>query len=388
MNGVDLLVGLAVGLLLGAVAGAAVAFLLARRSQNSSLSDGAQQELLDRQRLETEALREQRRAAEQAASEGRVLAALAPLQTNLVELQRKVAQVEEARRQDQGALFSQLRDAREVSEALHVTTAQLAGALRSNSVRGAWGEAQLRNIVESSGLLERVDFSTQVTLGSEGQTLRPDLVLHMPGGKSLPVDAKVPFTAYIEAQEIGESADPQLRAQRDHLLGEHVRAVRAHVDALASKRYWEGLETAPDFVVAFIPAEPLLSAALAADPTLLDHAFAKRVALATPVTLWSVLKTVAFAWKQEALTDDAKQLFDLSRELYRRIATMSEHSAKLGRQLESAVKSYNSFGSALESRVLVTARKLQTLDESKVIPPAQEITEAPRGLTAGEFSDG
>lgn len=375
MNGVDLLVGLALGLLLGAVLGAAVAFLLARRAQAASLPDGARREFLERQRLEAEALREQR-----------VMAALAPLQTNLVELHRKVAQVEESRRQDQGALFTQLRDAREVSEALHVTTAQLAGALRNNSVRGAWGEAQLRNIVESSGLLERVDFSTQVTLEGDGKTLRPDLVLHMPGGKSLPVDAKVPFASYIEAQEIGESADPHLRAQRDRLLAEHVRAVRSHVDALAAKQYWEGLGTSPDFVVAFIPAEPLLSAALAADPSLLDYAFSKRVALATPVTLWSVLKTVAFAWKQDALTDDAKQLFDLSRELYRRISTMAEHSAKLGRQLESAVKSYNSFGAALESRVLVTARKLQTLDESKVVPEIIEVSEAPRGLTAGEFS--
>ena len=166
---------------------------------------------------------------------------------------------------------------------------------------------------------------------------------------------------------------------------QHVKAVRSHIDALSARGYWQGLAASPELVIAFIPSESLISSALEADPALLDYAFSKRVALASPVTLWSVLKTVAYSWQQDVLTDDAKQLFDLGRELYQRLSTLSEHADKLRKSIESTVKSYNQFANSLESRVLVTARKLQGLDESKVLGTTGGIDSSPRQLTAVEL---
>ena len=313
----------------------------------------------------------ERRRSEQAQAlneQGKVLSALAPVQKNLDALQQKVAQIEEGRKQELGALSEQLRGLGEQQARLDKETSTLSAALRNNKVRGAWGEAQLRNIVESAGLLEHVDFDTQVVVtDSDGHIQRPDMVVHLPGGKSIPIDAKVPYADYQRACEIPETASAEDLARRNELLKAHAKALRDHVKTLGDKAYWQAFDTAPDFVVAFIPNEALLQAALEADPTLMDDAFARKVALTSPVTLWAVLKSVAYAWRQQGLTDDAKQLFDLSRELYSRFVTLGDHANKLGTAITRTVGAYNQFASSLESRVLVTARKLQAVDGSKII---------------------
>ncbi|MCI1914306.1 MAG: DNA recombination protein RmuC, partial [Bifidobacteriaceae bacterium] len=239
--------------------------------------------------------------------------------------------------------------------------------LRNNKVRGAWGEAQLRNIIESAGLLEHVDFDVQVSVSdADGGSSRPDMVVHMPGGKTIPVDAKAPYQEYQKAAEIPDTASPEeLEAKKRHLEA-HAKALRAHVKTLGERQYWKLFDITPDFVIAFIPNEALLQSALESDDTLLDYAFSQKVALTSPVTLWAVLKSVAYAWQQQSLTDDAKELFDISRELYSRFHTLGEKASKLGKSLTTTVQSYNSFVGTLERRVLSQARKLEKIDGTKL----------------------
>lgn len=332
--------------------------------------------------------RHQREAAERAErdrAESKVLQALTPVQETLRTMQQKVTELESQRSLQHGELTQQLRSATESEERLRSTAESLASALRSNSTRGVWGETQLRNVVEAAGLIERVDFDVQSSILSDAGAGRPDMVIHLPGGKNIAVDAKVPFAAFLEASQIPVTATGDEAARRDALMKQHVRVVRGHIDTLASKAYWAGLEASPELVIAFIPSESLVSSAMEADPAIMDYAFSKRVALASPVTLWSVLKTVAFSWQQDVLTDQAKNLFDLSKELYSRLATLAEHSDKLRRSIESTVNSYNQFANSLETRVLVTARKLNVLDEGKVLGSASTIELQPRPLTAVEL---
>ena len=322
----------------------------------------------ERERAEADGLRRREEQEKALTEQGKVLSALAPLQKNLDELQQKVSNIEEGRKHEMGVLGEQLKGLGEQQARLDRETSSHSAALRNNKVRGAWGEAQLRNIVESAGLLEHVDFDTQVVMtGVDGKTLRPDMIVHLPGGKTIPIDAKVPYADYQRACMIPETAGPEDLERRDELLRSHAKALREHVRALGDKAYWSACDTAPDFVIAFIPNEALLQAAMEADPTLMDDAFARKVALTSPVTLWAVLKSVAYAWQQQSLTDDAKTLFDLSRELYERFAVLGERANKLGTALTRTVTAYNQFASSLESRVLVTARKLQKLDQATVI---------------------
>ncbi|MGV8884557.1 MAG: DNA recombination protein RmuC [Microbacteriaceae bacterium] len=328
---------------------------------------------------------EQLATAERERAESKVLQALTPVQETLRTMQQTVAELETQRSLQHGELSQQLRSATESEERLRSTAESLASALRSNSTRGVWGETQLRNVVQAAGLIERVDFDVQSSISSDAGSGRPDMVIHLPGGKNIAVDAKVPFAAYLEASAIAVTATGEEGARRQAFLKQHVRAVRAHIDALASKAYWAGLEASPELVIAFIPSESLVSSAMEADPAIMDYAFSKRVALASPVTLWSVLKTVAFSWQQDVLTEDAKRLFDLGKELYTRLSTLSEHADKLRRSIDATVNSYNQFANSLETRVLVTARKLNALDESKVLGETQLIESAARPLTAVEL---
>lgn len=341
-----------------------------------------QREIVEQHRAEQQA----REAREQA--ESRVLQALAPVKQSLSEMQSKVSELESQRHLQHGELTQQLKSAAESEERLRSTAESLASALRSNSTRGVWGETQLRSVVEAAGLVERVDFDVQSSISSDSGAGRPDMVVRLPGGKSIAVDAKVPFNAYLEASQIPATATGADAARRAEFMKQHVQAVRAHITALGSKSYWNGLDASPELVIAFIPSESLVSAALEADPSIMEFAFSKRVALSSPVTLWSVLKTVAFSWQQDVLTNEAKTLFDLSRELYSRLSTTASHIEKLGRTIERSVKDYNSFIGSLERQVLPTARKLGALDESKVLAPLKGIEEAPRELTAYELVAG
>ncbi|PJJ62228.1 DNA recombination protein RmuC [Compostimonas suwonensis] len=336
-------------------------------------------ELVERQRSEQLAQSERERA------ESKVLQALAPVRETLQSMQKKVTELETQRSTQHGELTQQLRSATESEERLRSTAESLASALRANSTRGVWGETQLRSVVEAAGLIERVDFDVQSSIVSDAGSGRPDMVIHLPGGKNIAVDAKVPFNSYLEASQIPASSTGAEGARRESYLKQHVKAVRDHITTLGSKAYWQGLEASPELVIAFIPSESLVSSALEADPSIMEFAFGKRVALASPVTLWSVLKTVAFSWQQDVLTNEAKELFDLSRELHSRLATTATHIEKLGRSIERSVKDYNGFVGSLERQVLPTARKLTKLDESKVLSPLAGIEETPRELTAYEL---
>ncbi|MGJ9402210.1 DNA recombination protein RmuC [Arthrobacter sp. KK5.5] len=320
-----------------------------------------------------------------------VLQALAPVAEKLHQVQTQVSILERDRVEQFGQLSQQLAMAAEQDAALLRTTASLAGALRNNAARGTWGEVQLRRVVEAAGMLNHVDFSEQTTTHT-GQ--RPDLVVSLPGGKSVAVDSKVPLAAYLQAQELDTDADPSLRSRQAELLLAHAKALRAHVDALGSKKYWDSVPGSPELVVCFLPAESFLAAALSADAGLMDHAFSKNVALASPATLLSILKGLAFAWRQELLTENAKALFEHSRELYERLGTMGGHVTRLGNSLKSSVEKYNSFVGALESRVLPSARRIQELDPGLGSDPATRtaleaapLEATPRVLSATELLD-
>ena len=280
---------------------------------------------------------------------------IAPLQETLHRYERRVVELEHDRLDAYAELRTEVRQMYGVSSELRTETSQLVAALRAPQVRGRWGEHQLRRIVEAAGMLEHCDFNEQVTTRTDAGTLRPDLLVHLSGGRHVVVDAKAPFDAYLTAME---TRDEQARGVH---LTRHAKALRGHVDALSAKSYWSGFESTPEFVVLFIPADPFLDAALQHDPILLEHAFSHNVVLATPATLVALLRTVAYVWRQEALTANALVVHSLARDLYARLSTMGEYFTKLGSSLGGAVTAYNKAIGSLESRVLVSARKLAEL---------------------------
>ncbi|WP_309066555.1 DNA recombination protein RmuC [Microbacterium sp.] len=378
------LVALIVGALIGWLAARArdgAALARATAEADALREDRDRQYDLYRDAVE-HARAEQRAQAERASSENSVLTALAPVRETLERMQRTVSTLEQDRHAQYGALSEQLRRAQESDEALRAMTESLAGALRSTATRGVWGETQLRRVVEAAGLTRHVDFDLQTTITSDRGQGRPDMVIRLPGGASIAVDAKVPLDAYLAASALGANADD---GQRKPLMQQHVKAVRAHVDALAKKAYWGGLDAGPEFVICFLPSESLLASAIDEDPTLLDHAFGKRVALASPVNLWAVLKTVAYTWTQQEVSAEARELLQLGTQLYERLGVLSGHAEDLRRALERTVDSYNRFAGSLESRVLVTARRFPGIDASTLDASPQPITTQTRRFTASEL---
>jgi DNA recombination protein RmuC len=363
---------------LGAELAAAEATLAGLREQLAGAQD-QYRELAERVRTEAD----ERQTAERA--ESKVLQALAPVGETLATMQKKIADIESQRSRQHGELSEQLRSAVESEERLRATADSLASALKNNSTRGVWGEIQLRSVVEAAGMLEHVNFDVQSSISVDGRTARPDMVVHLPGGKNIAVDAKVPFNSYLEAAAIPATASEAELARRVTLLKQHVKAVRDHITALGARSYWDGLESSPEMVVAFIPSESLLSYALESDGSLMQFAFDHHVALASPVTLFSVLKAVAVSWRHEVVTQEARALFDVSRQLYGRLTTLAGHVDKLGRSIERGVKDYNTFVGSLERQVMPSARRLSQLDQSKVLPHLGEIDEMARELTASDL---
>jgi len=308
---------------------------------------------------------------------------LMPLQETIHRYERRVVEMEADRVDAYAELRTEVRQMQQVSRALSTSTGQLVAALRAPQVRGRWGEQQLRRIVEAAGMVEHCDFAEQVsTVSDDGGLLRPDMVVRLAGNRQVVVDAKAPLEAYLTALE---ARDDQAR---DGQLDLHAKHLRAHVDQLAAKSYWAAFESAPEFVVLFVPADPFLDAALQRDPTLMEHAFARNVIVATPATLIALLRTVAFAWRQEALAKNAVHVHTLGRELYGRLATMAAHLTKLGASLGTAVGSYNKLVGSLESRVLVTARKFADLGISDdPLHPPDQIELTPRQLQSPELAD-
>jgi DNA recombination protein RmuC len=260
--------------------------------------------------------------------------------------------------------------------ALGSTTGTLLRALRTPAVRGRWGEMQLRRVVELAGMLSRCDFDEQPAIQAENGRLRPDLVVHLPGGKEIVVDAKTPLDAFLDAQEAHEEDHRTLRLQS------HARQVRDHMDRLGSKAYWDQFPSSPDLVVMFLPGETLFSAALQHDLTLIEHGLEQRVLLASPITLIALLTTIAHSWRHEALTENYREVAHLGKEFYERLTTFADRFDDVRKRLDGAVQAYNEAAGSFESRVLVSARRLRELDVTTApeLPPADPIERVPRVL--------
>jgi DNA recombination protein RmuC len=298
-----------------------------------------------------------------------------PLKESLERMDQQLRAVERVRQESYGALQTQV-------SVLAERAGSLTNALRTPHVRGRWGEAQLRNIVEYAGMVEHCDYVSQATTTSGDGTLRPDLVVRIPGGKHVVVDAKAPLAAYLDAWE---TSDEEERSRR---LVDHARQVREHVGKLSAKSYWRQFEPSPDLVVMFLPDESYLRAAHEHDPSLQEYAWASNVVLASPSTLMILLRTVAMTWQQETVAESAREVSDLGRELYKRIATMGAHFARMGKSLDGAVKAYNETVGSLERQVLPQARRFERHGITGVEPPElQPIDRQTRALAAAELVD-
>ena len=282
-------------------------------------------------------------------------ALVAPVKESLQKVDEKIHSLERVREQAYGEIRQQFTQMGEVQAQLRQETSNLVKALRQPHVRGRWGEVQLRRVVEMAGMLKHCDFVEQESVETEDGRLRPDLVVRLPGGRQIVVDAKAPINSYLDANE---AADEEARRGK---LREHTQLVRGHLQALARKSYWEQFQPTPEFVVMFIPGEAFYSAALESDPTLLDTAFAQGVIMASPATLIALLKTAAYGWREQSLADNVRAMRELGQEIHTRLATMTDHLMKLGRSLDQATSSYNSAIASFESRVLVSARKFKEL---------------------------
>ena len=329
-------------------------------------------------------------AEERAERDGSVLRALAPVRAQLEQMGSRVESVgsrveamERQRAAQHATLAEQLRVNAEADRELRRATTTLEGALRSRSARGVWGEVELARVLELSGMMPHVDFVEQRTVGAvigrragaapsrDAARGRPDVVIHLPGSGHLALDAKVPLDSYLTAASIGqtdEDADGTDDSRRHKLLVAHARALRGHVDALAERHYDKHLNDSPELVVLFIPAEPILAAALDADPGLLEHSLGRGVALTTPSSLLALLRTCATAWARTAVNDDARELLALGRTLYERLGTVAGHLDSLGTALSRSVTAYNRAVGSMESRLLVTARSFNTLGEGLASP--------------------
>jgi DNA recombination protein RmuC len=300
-------------------------------------------------------------------------AMLEPVSATLQRVEGQLRTVEK----DRASAYASLRDQ---VNAMQTEAKQLVNALRAPQVRGRWGELQLERIVELAGMVEHCDFDAQVHTATSDGAVRPDMVVHLAGGKQIVLDAKVPFTAYLEAVE---AKDPDVHAEK---LAQHARQLRAHVDTLSAKGYWATFEPTPEFVVLFVPGDPFLEAGVQSEPTLLEYAFERNVVIATPTTLIALLRTVSYTWRQEALTQNAQEIRRLGRELHARLATMGGHVAKLGRSLGSAVDCYNQTVASLEARVLVTARQFRNLQVSETeLEEQTQVERLPRVVAAPEL---
>lgn len=313
-----------------------------------------------------------------------VAAVLGPASDALVRVEQRLRETERDRAGAYAGLYEQVAALHRTSAELGSQTRSLVNALRAPQVRGRWGEVQLQRIVELAGMVEHCDFDTQVSAArADAAGVRPDLIVRLAGGRHIPVDAKVPFDAWLQARECADEP------RRGQLLQLHAKAVRAHVDALAAKAYWQHFQPSPEFVVMFVPGEPLLDAAMTLDPGLTEYAFARSVVITTPTTLIALLRTVAFTWRQERLSRSAEEIADLGRELHGRLAVFGEHLGRVGTGLQRAVDSYNAAVGSVEGQVLVTARRFTDLGVAPTaLPTPDPVLTTTRRLQAPEFDDG
>ncbi len=317
------------------------------------------------------------------AREEAVAALVKPIREELKKVEERAQELEKSREGAYRAIREQVKHLAEGQVRLHTETGRLVQALRQPGARGRWGEYQLRNVLEMAGMTKHVDFVEQQTQQGDDGARRPDVILRLPGGKSIVIDAKTPLEAYLNAME---AEDEGKRAEH---LGAHVRHLRGHVRGLASKEYWQALTTdTPDFVVMFVPGEAFVSVAMERDPGLFEDAVANRVLIATPTTLIALVKAVAYGWQQERLAENAREIAAAGRELYDRVKTFGSHMERVSRSLRQTVEHFNRSVGSLEGRVLPSARRLEALGaapegEELTAPPPVETE--PRSLQAAEL---
>jgi DNA recombination protein RmuC len=335
-------------------------------------------------RLEEQRRAEQERAAGEMASRAEEIKGLMrPVQEKLGRMESEIGRLERERRQAQGELAQMVRQLGDGVGTLRQETGNLVSALRRPATRGSWGEIQLRNVVEMAGMVSHCDFLEQSAIDTDNGSLRPDMLVRLPGGKLVVVDSKVPLDAYLSALEATEEAE------RERHIARHARHTREHIGRLAAKGYSAQLDCTPEFVVMFVPSDGIYQAALAADPALIEHGVQQRVLLATPTTLIGLLWAVHYGWRQELIAESAREIADAARELHRRLGRFSEPLAKVGRQLDSAVGAYNEAVGSFDHRVVPQVRRIEQAgasSERDVLAPGA-VEQSARPLTARLQSD-
>ncbi len=292
-----------------------------------------------------------------------------PIKKSLSEVDQKLFDIEKKRVGAYEGLVTQVRSLLESQHKLQIETSQLGKALRSSNMRGQWGELQLRRVVEVSGMIDRCDFTEQESVDSENGKLRPDMVVQLPGSRKIVVDSKVPLSSYLKAFE---TDDEEKRAQ---LLSDHAKKLKDHVKQLSAKSYWESFDDTPEFVVMFIPNERIYSESLKSLPEIFEKSFEQKVIISTPTTLIAMLKSIAYAWKQEAMAENAKEVSELGKMVYKRLADFSVHLSDIGKGLGGALSSYNKAISSFESRLVVSARKFERLELDQSQKKVQDVSQ-------------